>query len=319
MKSISELISDDIKTVGIAGHVNPDGDCAGSCSAMMQYLAEMQPSLDITLYLEKTDPSLHFLTGIASAKSEPDDVCYDLFILLDTSDEGRIGAAGSLFQKAKHTVCIDHHISNKGFAEINHIEPDASSCCEVLAGLMDENLITPKIAESLYTGIIHDCGVFQYSNTSADTMRTAAMLISKGVDFPRIIDESFNLRTLTQNRIMGTALARTESELGGLVVFSYLTLEDMEKAGANRQDLGIIVSQLRFTAGCEAAVFIYEIEKDCYKVSLRSNRYVDCAKVASRFLGGGHVRAAGFSLEGKPDTIKERIIAALAEELDGIR
>ena len=96
---------------------------------------------------------------------------YDLFICLDCGDAKRLGFAEPLFENAKETFCIDHHVTNSGIARINHILPQASSTCEVLFDLLEEEKITKACAEALYTGVIHDTGVFQYSNTSQKTMQ----------------------------------------------------------------------------------------------------------------------------------------------------
>ena len=315
MKRIDELITPDVHTVGIAGHVNPDGDCAGSISALSLYLREIQPELKIDVYMEETEKSLYFLKGLKDARREvTEDFRYDLFILADTSDETRIGVARSLFEKALRTACIDHHVSNPGFAMVNHIEPDASSCCEVLVSLMDETLITKDMADALYTGIIHDCGVFQYANTSPSTLRTAAMLVEKGADFSTIIDRTFNQRSYNTGRALGFALERSALSGDGRFVYSYMTPEEMDRYHVKAHDMGIIVSQLRYTEGTEAAVFAYGREPGTYKVSLRSSTDLDVAKAAGHFGGGGHVRAAGCTLAGEPLPVIEQILGVLNDQ-----
>lgn len=112
----------------------------------------------------------------------PDRV-YDLIILLDVSSKDRIGVAAPLLEHAVHTVCIDHHVTNSGLCEVNHILADASSTCEVLYGLLEDEKIQKDCAEALYTGIVHDTGVFQYSNTSPETMRIAANLMERAFHF----------------------------------------------------------------------------------------------------------------------------------------
>ena len=95
------------------------------------------------------------------------------FLPWTVGDVGRLGFAGTLFEKAKKTVCIGHHVSNESFADVNQIVPDASSTSELIYNLMDKEKITKEVAEALYLGIVHDTGVFQYSSTSPDTMRIA--------------------------------------------------------------------------------------------------------------------------------------------------
>ena len=322
MECISELLTDGIQTIGIAGHVNPDGDCVGSTTALRNYIRSNYPQYQVDLYLERPKDALLFLDGAREAlrevpeKTEP----YDLFIICDVSTEDRIGVARTLFAEARRTACIDHHLTNGGFSDIDHIEPDASSTAEVLANLMDDDKIDQSVAISLYTGIIHDTGVFQYSNTSPRTLETAARLIAKGIPFSRIIDDSFNRRTYVQNRILGYALEKAELAMDGRVITCILTEQEMKRFGAERQDLDSIVAQLRFTEGAEAAVFIYETgetddARPVFKVSFRSNEYLDVAALASEFGGGGHVRAAGCTMYGDPEESLGRILDALRPHL----
>ncbi|MEE8826439.1 MAG: bifunctional oligoribonuclease/PAP phosphatase NrnA [Eubacteriales bacterium] len=323
MEHISELLTDDIRTIGIAGHVNPDGDCVGSTTALRNYIRTNYPQYEVDLYLEQPKDALLFLDGardayreIPEGKTEP----YDLFIICDVSTENRIGVARTLFEKARRTACIDHHLTNGGFSDIDHIEPDASSTAEVLANLMDDEKIDRSVATSLYTGIIHDTGVFQYSNTSPRTLETAARLIAKGIPFSRIIDDSFNRRTYVQNRVLGYALEKATLALDGRVITCILTEQEMKRFGAVRQDLDSIVAQLRFTEGVEAAVFMYETgdagdAQPVFKVSFRSNEYLDVAAIASEFGGGGHVRAAGCTVYGDPEESRRKILDAVGPQL----
>lgn len=316
MKKIEEIINPGIHTVGIAGHVNPDGDCIGSTTALYQYLKNSFPELEIDLYLEMPKESLRFMKGVSASRQEADpEKVYDLFVTCDVSEINRIAVAGGLFERAKDTVCIDHHVSNPGFARVNHIVPDASSCAEVLTDLMDPKKIDRDTAVSLYTGIIHDSGVFQYSNTSPHTMRCAALLMEKGFNHNKLIDDSFNKRTYLQNRILGYALMKSKQEYEGKVITSSVTLEEMEKFGVTQQDLDMIVSQLRLTEGAEAAVFAYERVPKDFKVSLRSNAYLDVAEVAGVFGGGGHARAAGCSGTGTADEVIGRILPEIGKRL----
>ncbi len=172
-------ILENAKTVGITGHVRPDGDCTGSTLALYNYIKKYFKDIDPFLFLEETDPSFNYLKDINEIKHEPvKDMTYDVFFVLDCASEDRIRPFSDMFKNAVKTVCIDHHVSNKGgFADFNEIQPDASSTCEVLYGLLEESLIDKDIAECLYTGIIHDTGVFKYECTSEKTMNIAGKLI----------------------------------------------------------------------------------------------------------------------------------------------
>ena len=184
MTGINDLLGS-ASSVAIAGHIGPDGDCVGSCMGLYLYFKKNRPELAADIYLESVRDVFNYIAGVEDVKTQilPGKI-YDCFVVLDTSSPDRIGVAGEYLQTAKSVVCIDHHITNKGFAEKNVIVPDASSASEVVCGLLEEDKIDKETATALYTGIIHDSGVLQYSNTSAKTLRTVATLIETGINFP---------------------------------------------------------------------------------------------------------------------------------------
>ena len=308
---LSEKIQS-VNSIVVAGHTRPDGDCVGSCMGLYNYLKENYPEKDVSVYLEDTGNAFAYINRIDEAITEDDEEKQvDLFILLDTSDIARIGVANKLFENAKSTLCIDHHVSNPGFAMENIIVSNASSASEVLYDLLDEDKISKEVAEAIYTGIIHDSGVFKYSSTSEHTMNVAGKLMSKGIDFQTIIDEGFYAKTYAQNQIMGSALIESIRFFDGKCIFSVVTEREMQFFGVTSKDLSGIVEQMRLTEGVECAIFLYEIEPMTYKVSLRSKKYLDVNKVAGYFGGGGHIRAAGCVCKGTPhdviNNIAERI------------
>lgn len=287
-------------SVAIAGHIRPDGDCVGSCMGMYLYIKENYPQIrDVTVYLEPVGGSYDMIPDMDKIVSDfSEDKVYDLCIALDSGDTGRLGGAAKYLESAKRTVCIDHHISNRGYADINHIVPGASSTCELLYQLMEPEKISASVATALYMGIVSDTGVFQYSSTSPETMRIAADLMEKGIDFTRIVEETFFEKSYLQNQILGRALLESILLLDGKCIISAIKQKDMEFYGVTPMDLDGISSQLRNTKGVEVAIFLYESGVQEYKVSMRSSHLVDVSKIAVYFGGGGHVRAAGCTMQG---------------------
>ena len=208
--------------------------------------------------------------------------------------------AEKYFDQAEKRINIDHHISNaKGSGDVNYVVPTASSASELVYDVIgDKSDIDADIAKALYIGIIHDTGVFQYSNTSPKTMKIAAELISYGFDFPELIDKTFYEKTYVQNQILGRALLESFLFMDGRCIVSMIDKKTMAFYNADSHDLEGIVSQLRSTKGVECAIFLYQTDTLEYKVSLRSNGGVDVARVAAFFGGGGHVRAAGVTMQG---------------------
>jgi phosphoesterase RecJ-like protein len=318
----AELIG--AKKIAIAGHVRPDGDCIGSCTALYLYLCHNSKKLGlekVDVYLEPFGNEFRILSGVDDIKHVYDtEESYDTFISLDCGSMDRLGNALRFYNTAKKTINIDHHISNQGFARVNHVVADASSTCEVLYNLMEEENITKDIAAALYVGIIHDTGVFKHSNTSEQTMNIAGKLISKGIDFSILIDESFYAKTYVQNLILGRCLMESMLVLGGKVVFASLSRRMLDFYEATTADLDGIIDQLRVTKGTEVAIFIYETAAHEFKVSMRSNGEVNVSKIAVYFGGGGHIKAAGATMHGSVHDVINNITAhieAQLKEIDG--
>lgn len=200
MKNISEIL-ENVKTVGIGGHIRPDGDCIGSCMALYLYIRKYFPDIEADVYLEDRKPVFDYIDRMDEVKTEAEeDKVYDLFITCDVSALDRLAVARKYFDAAKKTACIDHHVSNNGFADVNHVRGEISSASEVLYGLLDSDKIDRSIAVPIYTGMAHDTGVFQYSSTTPETMRIAGELMKTGFDFSRIIDESFTRKHIFRIR-----------------------------------------------------------------------------------------------------------------------
>ena len=309
MERIEEIL-DGVKTMGIGGHVRPDGDCVGSCMALYLYIKKWYPKIHADIYLEKPKPVFGHIACMDEVKYEAgEEKEYDLFVTCDVSALDRLAVAREHFAHAKKTVCIDHHISNPGFADTNHVKGEYS--------LLDKEKIDLDIATAIYTGMIHDTGVFQYSSTSPDTMRIAGDLMAKGVDFSNIIDQSFYQKSYIQNQVMGRVLAESIMLLDGKCIVGYMKMRDMEFYGVQPADLDGIVSQLRLTKGVEVAMFIYEHASQLFKVSLRSNGKVDVSEIASYFGGGGHIRAAGCDLAGSMYDVINNISEQIEKQLLG--
>ncbi|MEF9939570.1 MAG: bifunctional oligoribonuclease/PAP phosphatase NrnA [Clostridium sp.] len=322
MSNRLKKIIDDAKTVVLLGHVRPDGDCIGSCLGMYNYLTEQFPELSVDLYLDHPTDKFAYLTYFDKIKTEKEaHKNYDLCITLDSSDIERLGVFVDYFKSAKRTFCLDHHITNRGFAQENEIQPTASSSGEVLYTLLEDALISKAVAECIYTGIIHDTGVFKHSNTSAETMRIAGKMIEKGIDCGRIIDDSFYRKTYIQNQIMGRALIESIMLMDGRCIFSAIKSKDLEFYGADSNDLDGIIDQMRITEGVECAIFIYETGNHDYKISMRSNTFLDVSKIASYFGGGGHVKAAGCTISGSIYDVLNNLLSHIEEQFrehDGV-
>lgn len=316
--AIEKMIPSDARTVVIIGHIRPDGDCVGSCLGLYHYLKDNMPWLEVQVCLQKFPAAFKMLPGAEKIRlMEHMDLeqVFDLCISCDASDLQRLGEAAVLLQRARYTICIDHHITNQGFARQNYIRGGLSSCAEALGQLMDMEKISTDCAECLYLGVVHDTGVFKFSSTTLETMSFAGHLMEKGFDFTAVIDRTYFGRTKAQTLLCGKAMNSMKTADHDRITYTLIALKDMEDCGADTRDLNGIVDQLRIVEGVEAAVFVYEMEPGCYKVSLRSNRQVDVSRIAKKYGGGGHVPAAGFECCMEYESLMETVLKEISAQL----
>lgn len=288
----------DAKRIAISGHIRPDGDCVGSCMAMYLFIKQAMPDTDVSVYLEKPSDVFDCIKDVSDIKTSVDgERPVDVFIVLDCEDD-RLGFSHPLFATARKTINIDHHITNPGCGNTSLVVPEASSTSELVYGVIDHDTIDEPIAKALYIGIIHDTGVFQYTNTSPKTMQIAADLISYGFDFSKIIEETFYEKTYVQTQILGRALLESMMFMDGKCIVSKISRETMDFYGVGQKDLDGIVSQLKQIKGIDCAIFMSETGFQEYKVSMRSSDRINVAKIAALFGGGGHKKAAGCTMNG---------------------
>ena len=316
MFNLKELLEGK-QSVALGGHVRPDGDCVGSTMGLYLYLKENFPQIETDLYLESVPEAYSMIRHTDEVKSElPEGKIYDLFICMDCGDLQRLGFSQKLFIESKQTACIDHHVSNEAFADVNYIVPDASSTSELVYNLLDYDKMSLETAEALYMGIAHDTGVFRYSCTSPETMENAAKLMRKGINGNAIIEQTFYEKTYVQNQILGRALLESMLIMDRQCVVSVIRKSSMEFFHAEPSDLEGVVSILRQTKGVEVAIFLHELEPQKYKVSLRSKQYIDVSVIAKHFGGGGHIRAAGVTMTGSAHDVINNITEQIARQFE---
>lgn len=304
------------KTIAISGHVRPDGDCVGSVMGLYLYLTKELPQAQIDVYLEQPSAIYGCISHMEDIRSDiPADKVYDVCFALDCNDE-RLGGALELYQKAAKRINIDHHISNTGCGDLNIIEPQRSSTSELIYDLMDPAKIDAEIAKAIYLGIVHDTGVFKYSNTSPHTLQVAAQLIQYEFDFSELVEKTFYEKTYVQTQIMGRAVLESMRFMGDKCIVSVVSRRMMEFYQVGPKDLDGIVNQLLAVSGVECAIFMYETGTLEYKVSMRSKGKVDVAAVAVKFGGGGHVRAAGCTMNGTYHDNINNLSVEIEEQLE---
>lgn len=306
----------DAARIGISGHIRPDGDCVGAVLGLQMYLRKCLPEADVRVYLERPAEIFHEIKGFDEIHWDfPDEAPFDVYFVLDCNED-RIGGAEKYYRTAGKKINIDHHISNPGCGDINYIRPEVGSTCELIYDLIDADRLDSDLAMAIYVGMIHDTGIFQYSNTTPATMEKGARLIACGFDFPRLIRETFYQKSYVQTQIMGRALMESIRFMENRCIVSAVDRKTMDFYGAEPKDLDGIVNQLRNIEGIECAVFMYQTGVLEYKVSLRTGESVNAAEVVTYFGGGGHARAAGCTMQGTFHDCVNNLSERIAEQME---
>lgn len=304
-------------TIAIAGHIRPDGDSVGSCLGVYNYILDNYPEKTVHVYLEQPDEKFAYLNGYDEIKTSVGDMTeYDAFISLDCATRDRFEPFDVLFEQAKEQVNVDHHISNSMFCKNSIVDGGVSAAAELIYELLEDDKISKACAECLYTGIIHDTGVFIQSNTKPATMRIAANLMEKEIPFVKIIEDSFYSKSYKQNTILGYALAESVRMLNDKVIYSFISKKWLDLYEVSHTDLDGIVAQLRMTKGVEVAIFAYELQPNEIKVSLRSNGDVNVNRIASVFGGGGHEKASGCKIHGDIRDVINGLLPYIEKQLE---
>lgn len=295
------------KTIVILTHENPDGDAIGSSLAMYMALEKMGKTPD--LIIPELPRVYEFLPKVDQIKKEGNKEPYDLAIALDSATIKMLNGWSNYFETAKVKIVIDHHSSNTMYGDINFINPDAPACAQILINVIEYfNIeINKELGSAILTGIITDTGGFQYQSTKPETFEFAAKLLQKGVNVSEIYKRVMNTKSRANFELRKRAMDRMEFLENGKITFTYITEQDIEELKAEAGDHEGIVEEGRIIEGVEVSVFARET-KNGYRISTRSNNYVNVSDVCLMFGGGGHIHAAGCTIAQSLEQVKEKII-----------
>lgn len=313
LEQIKEKV-DKANSILIVTHENPDGDAVGSSLGFMHGLKKLEGKRVDVLIPELND-MYRFLPGADEILSTANAEEYDLCISLDCSDLDRLASCKEIFTKIGNSIVIDHHITNQNFGDVNYVNAVASSTCQniiVIMATLDIS-INKDMATCIYAGMLTDTGGFRY-NVQPETFEIAGMLLETGIDIDRIYKVLFDETTEARTKLLGRALNTLETFENGKIAFSYITNKDFEELGCQDGDQENIVNYGRNIKGVEVSIFVREKDGG-YKVSLRANEYIDVSRIATKYGGGGHVRAAGFTTEMSFEQLKEKIVEDVKEQL----
>jgi len=305
-------------------HINPDGDGLGSEVALALWLRSQGKQVRV-LNDSVVPHAFAFLARHLPLESWEPERAEQLFnesdalIVLDTSNRQRIGRVAEVL--ARHVMpvaVVDHHVTHqRGFGQVNVIEPEASSTGEIVFDLMREAGVplTPEIAEALYVALMTDTGSFRYSNTDSHAHHMAAELLANGVDPQRLHSQVHTHASAGRLRFFGEVLSALELLDDGKVVVLEASPEQFQRHGLSGSDTEGLVDLPRTIAGVEAVALFSEVEPGKVKVSLRSTGRVTIDDICARLGGGGHAHAAGVLLRGTRADARAKVLPELSRKV----
>jgi phosphoesterase RecJ-like protein len=292
----------DARRILIVGHEHPDPDALGSALGLAFALEPLGKQC-VVACADPAPASYTFLPGRERVVTTLLDTDFDLVVALDAGELSRYGALYTRYQRFFDTATIlnmDHHVTSTGFGRVNIIDPPSAATAELvtLFLLRQGVAIGLDAARCLLAGIITDTRSFEYDATTPRTLLAGAYLVGRGAVPEAIIKPMYRMKPLAKARLWGIALDRTlVSAAGGRLIWAVLRLEHLKEADASADLDDGLTSYLLDIEGVTIAALFKEQEDGTTKVSLRTTEPYDAARMAAHFGGGGHVRAAGFSLE----------------------
>ncbi len=303
----------------LTSHLHPDGDAAGSVTGLAKSLRLAGKRITIA-WAGSIGGRFEFLfeneTVLAPEDLKPE---YDLAIILDIGSEERSGFAPKIRELGCPLVNIDHHGTNDGFADYDHVDTRASSTCEAVYHLIKNAgwPIDTSVAESLYTGLVTDSRHFQNEGVTAETFLTAAELKGYDIDAGTIIRRLVQNRSKLDLRVLGLALSVFEMRCDDRIAMAVLRYKDIRKLGATWRHAwsgGVFGYLISLESALVSVTFI---ESDTGKIfcELRSKMGFDVSKIASMFNGGGHPGASGCSSDGPIDEFVDKVIFEIEKQV----
>ena len=302
----------------LIAHKDPDADAIGSMLALGKALTDAKKEVILLAEKPVPPPYIHMKGADRIVQSFDPEKNIDFIIALDCSDIKRLGACLGGLEKKRPLLNIDHHATNDSFGNLNLVDPGSSSTGELVARLVKAAGLPfgMEVAENIFSAIQADTGSFRYDNTTPASMKLGAEMMEYGVkpwEISRRLTDEYSLARL---KLLELGLHTIEFHYDGRLGMMTLSLEMFEKAGAQQSESERFVDYPRSVAGVEIAVLIRQTGKEDHKVSLRSNIRVDVADLASRFGGGGHIRAAGFERSGPIEALKQDFLREASLFLD---
>lgn len=296
----------------ILTHMSPDGDCIGAGFGLKDILAELGIRSRVVCHDEFPSRYGFMTDGIENEDFEPQTI-----IAVDIADTKLMGKYEEIYGD-KVQLCIDHHESNKNYAEMTLLRPKATAACEViytLAKRMQVN-ISRHAATCLYTGIATDSGCFKYECTTPEALEIAAEMKRRyDINFAKINRFMFDVKSRGRMQLEAKFCELMEEHIGGKLVIVAVTqdmMKSLEIACDELEGLAPVTLQLEDT---EVGVLLREREPGVFKCSFRSAGDVNVSEICKTLGGGGHAKAAGCTFKGDCEAAKKTIVDAVKAAL----
>ncbi|MGL5315444.1 MAG: DHH family phosphoesterase [Peptostreptococcaceae bacterium] len=305
----------------VTSHISPDGDNIGSTLSIFYALKKL--GKNVCYILDDNPPqNLKFLLNdINILKSDELEMDEYSLIALDCGDKRRICVSEEILNNSKKIISIDHHASNDNYGDLNYVDIDASSTCELVYNLLKRfseveelNFIDEEVATCLYTGLVTDTGNFAYSNTHPSSFEMAKDLMLLGARRDEIIQNVFQSNPYSYYKLLGEAL-NTLDIVDGKIASIMVTKEMLKRNVISFNDVDGITSYTRDIEGVEVGILVKEKKENEVKISLRSKNYVDVSQIAKTFNGGGHVRAAGCTIYDSVENAKRMVLEEVLKSI----
>jgi phosphoesterase RecJ-like protein len=299
----------------LTSHIRPDGDNVGSQLALYRALVDLGKEVTI----QNSDPvpdMFSFLPGVDRIRTSiAVEESWDVLFVLDAGDLERTGGIST--EKFAKVVKIDHHQSQKPFADISYVRQEASSTCEMVYDLFKAMslVINPEIASCLYTGILCDTGSFRFTNTTARVFEITSDLVHAGADPAYIAGKIYQRNSYGRLQMLGQTLSEVELFEEGKIAVMRVEREMLQRNGCQSWETEGFINYAQSINSVVVALLFQELSQENYKVSLRSRGEVDVAAMAEGMGGGGHKCASGFRTRGTLEMIKEDIVKQISQQL----
>ena len=306
----------------IASHSRPDGDALGSQIALADTLRELGKSV-ISVNQDPVPGRYAFLpcaSSVRQASSLKEKAPPHLFVALDCADPDRIGDQVWKYAAARHsTVMIDHHNSNHRFGQLNFVDVDSPATGQIIFELIETMgwPLTPTARDNLWAAIATDTGSFQYPATTPRTFEIGARLLQAGLDLQRMSAMLFQNQPFRRMELLRELLGTVDRRAEGKIASWRLSQESIKRYGIQPDDNEGLIDMLRSISGVVAAVSFEETPNASVRISARSKdaNQADVSRICQAFGGGGHRMAAGAEVQGTLESVSERFLAALSQEL----